>query len=82
VPIDVFNFETSDNFDKVRLDVGKYLGDSLYLGATVNIGARRDRGENAFAGRLEWQMSRSVSLEAYAGDALSFGADAVWSQDY
>lgn len=82
VPIDVFNFETSDNFDKVKLDVGKYIGDSVYVGATVNIGARRERGENAFAGRLELQMSRSVTLEAYAGDALSFGADAVWSQDF
>ncbi|MBL8910462.1 MAG: translocation/assembly module TamB domain-containing protein [Archangium sp.] len=82
VPIDVFNFETSDNFEKVKLDVGKYIGDSVYVGATVNIGARRDRGENAFAGRLELQMSRSVTLEAYAGDALSFGADAVWSQDF
>ncbi|MFO0598779.1 MAG: translocation/assembly module TamB domain-containing protein [Myxococcaceae bacterium] len=82
IPIDVFNFETSDNFEKVRVDVGKYIGDSLYLGATVNIGARRDRGENTWAGRLEWQVSRSVTLEAYAGDALSFGADAVWSSDY
>lgn len=82
LPIDVFNFETSDNFEEVRVDVGKYIGDSLYLGATANFAARRDRGENMFAGRLEWQMSRSVSLEAYAGDALSFGADAVWSQDF
>jgi translocation and assembly module TamB len=82
VPIDVFNFETSDNFDKVKLDVGKYIGDSVYVGATVNIGARRERGENTWAGRLELQMSRSVTLEAYAGDALSFGADAVWSQDF
>ncbi|MFT3711810.1 MAG: translocation/assembly module TamB domain-containing protein [Archangium sp.] len=82
VPIDVFNFETSDNFDKVKLDVGKYIGDSVYVGATVNIGARRERGENTWAGRLELQMTRSVTLEAYAGDALSFGADAVWSQDF
>lgn len=82
LPIDVFNFESSDNFEKVKLDVGKYLSDSVYLGGSVNIGARRERGENTWAGRIELQLTRSVSLEAYAGDALSFGADAVWSKDF
>ncbi|HEY1086349.1 MAG TPA: translocation/assembly module TamB domain-containing protein, partial [Archangium sp.] len=82
LPIDVFNFDTSDNFEKVKLDVGKYLSDSVYLGGSINIGAKRERGENTWAGRIELQVTRSVSLEAYAGDALSFGADAVWSKDF
>lgn len=82
LPIDVFNFETSDNFEKFKLDVGKYLSDSVYLGGSLNIGARRDRGENVWSGRLELQVTRAVSLEAYAGDALSFGADAMWSRDF
>ncbi|MDP3158188.1 MAG: translocation/assembly module TamB domain-containing protein [Archangium sp.] len=82
LPIDVFNFDTSDNFEKVKLDVGKYLSDTVYLGGSVDIGAKRERGENVWAGRLELQLTKSISLEAYAGDALSFGADAMWSRDF
>lgn len=82
LPIDVFNFDTSDNFEKLKLDVGKYLSDTVYLGGSVDIGAKRERGENVWAGRLELQLTKSISLEAYAGDALSFGADAVWSRDF
>ena len=82
LPIDVFNFDTSDNFEKLKLDVGKYLSDTVYLGGSVDIGAKRERGENVWAGRLELQLTKSISLEAYAGDALSFGADAMWSRDF
>ncbi|MDP1826472.1 MAG: translocation/assembly module TamB domain-containing protein [Archangium sp.] len=82
LPIDVFNFETTDNFEKVKLDVGKYLSDTVYLGGSVDIGAKRERGENVWAGRIELQVTKSISLEAYAGDALSFGADAMWSRDF
>ena len=82
LPIDVFNFDTTDNFEKVKLDVGKYLSDVVYLGGSVDIGAKRERGENVWAGRIELQVTKSVSLEAYAGDALSFGADAMWSRDF
>jgi autotransporter translocation and assembly factor TamB len=82
LPIDVFNFDTSDNFEKFKLDVGKYLSDTIYLGGSVDIGARRERGENVWAGRIELQVTRQISLEAYAGDALSFGADAMWSRDF
>ena len=82
LPIDVFNFETTDNFEKVKLDVGKYLSDTVYLGGSVDIGAKRERGENVWSGRIELQLTKSISLEAYAGDALSFGADAVWSRDF
>lgn len=82
LPLDLFNFETSDDFQRVKLDVGWYLSDTLFLGGSVHVGARRERGENVFSSRLEFQMTRAVTLEAYAGDALSFGADAVWSRDF
>jgi len=82
LPIDVFNFDTTDNFEKVKLDVGKYLSDVVYLGGSVDIGAKRERGENVWSGRIELQVTKGVSLEAYAGDALSFGADAMWSRDF
>lgn len=82
LPLDVLNFETSDEFKNVKLDVGWYLNDSLYLGGTMNVGANRDRGESVWGGRLEFQMTRTLSLEAYAGDAPSYGADAVFSRDF
>jgi translocation and assembly module TamB len=82
IPIDVVNFETSDDLQRFKVDVGKYLSDNLYLGASANFGADRTRGENVVTGRLEYQVTRSVSLEGYAGDALSFGVDALWSRDF
>lgn len=82
LPLDLFNFETSDDFQRVKLDIGWYLTDTLFLGGSVHVGAQRDRGENVFSSRLEYQMTKGVTLEAYAGDAPSFGADAVWSRDF
>lgn len=82
LPLDVLNFETSDEFRNVKLDVGWYLNDSLYLGGTMNIGAKRERGESMWGGRLEYQMTRTLSLETYAGDAPSYGADAVFQRDF
>lgn len=82
LPLDLFNFETDDDFQRVKLDIGWYLSDTLFLGGSVHVGAKRERGENVFSSRLEFQMTRAVTLEAYAGDALSFGADAVWSRDF
>ncbi|MGV3620368.1 MAG: translocation/assembly module TamB domain-containing protein [Archangium sp.] len=82
LPLDVLNFETSDEFRNVKLDVGWYLNDSLYLGGTLNVGAKRERGESMWGGRLEYQMTRTISLETYAGDAPSYGADAVFQRDF
>jgi translocation and assembly module TamB len=82
LPLDLFNFETSDDFQRVKFDIGWYLTDTLFLGGSAHIGAQRERGENVFSSRLEFQMTRSITLEAYAGDAPSFGADAVWSRDF
>ena len=39
-------------------------------GVTAQTGANPARGENPWAGRLEYQMSKSWSLEAYAGTAV------------
>jgi translocation and assembly module TamB len=82
VPIDVLSFESSDNFARVKFDVGKYLSDWLYLGVSAQTGANVYRGENPWAARLEFRLSRRWSLEAYAGTAPAGGADLVWSQDF
>lgn len=82
LPIDVLNFEASDNFNRLKFDVGKYLSDSVYLGVSAQTGANPSRGENPWAARLEYQISRAWSLEASAGTAPAAGADVVWSVDF
>lgn len=82
LPLDVLNFETSDELRNVKLDVGWYLNDDLYLGGTMNIGANRERGESVWGGRLEYQMTRTLSLEAAAGDAPSYAGDVVFARDF
>lgn len=82
LPIDVLNFETSDNFQKIKVDVGKYLTDSVYLGVSAQTGANPARGENPYAARLEWQVTRSWSLEVTGGTAPAGSADVVWSRDF
>lgn len=82
LPIDVLNFETSDNFQKIKVDVGKYLTDSVYLGVSAQTGANPARGENPYSARLEWQVTRSWSLEVTGGTAPAGSADVVWSRDF
>ncbi|GMU60553.1 MAG: hypothetical protein AMXMBFR34_23160 [Myxococcaceae bacterium] len=82
LPIDVLNFETSENFSRVKVDLGKYLTDTLYLGFSAATTANKSKGENQFAGRLEWQVARGWSLEVTGGDAPAGSADVVWSHDF
>jgi translocation and assembly module TamB len=81
--VDVVSIDTgSEGLASTRVEVGKYLSDSLYLGYTFQPGANKARGENTHAGRLELQLSKNVCLEATAGDAPAAGADVVWSRDW
>jgi translocation and assembly module TamB len=81
--VDVVSIDTgSEGLASTRVEVGKYLSDSLYLGYTFQPGANKARGENTHAGRLELQLSKNVCLEATAGDAPAAGADIVWSRDW
>ncbi len=81
--VDVVSIDTgSEGLASTRVEVGKYLSDSLYLGYTFQPGANQSRGENTHAGRLEYQVSKDVCLEATAGTAPAVGADVVWSRDF
>jgi translocation and assembly module TamB len=82
LPIDVLNFETSDNFQKVKVDVGTYLTDTVYLGVSAQTGANPARGENPYAARLEWQVTNRWSLEVTGGTAPAGSAEVVWSRDF
>ncbi len=82
VPIDVLDFESGENFSGVKLNVGKYLTDTVFVGYSLNPGADVTRGENPHTVRLEYQMTHSWSLEASAGTAPAAAADVVWSRDF
>lgn len=82
LPIDVLSFEASENLQKLKFDVGKYLSDALYLGVSAQAGANPAQGENPWAGRLEYRLTRRLSLEAYGGTAPAAGLDLVWSREY
>lgn len=81
--VDVVSIDTgAEGLSSTRVEVGKYLSDSLYLGYTFQPGANQSRGENTHAGRLELQVSKNACLEATAGTAPAMGADIVWSFDF
>lgn len=82
--VDVVSIETgAEGLESTRVEVGKYLSDSLYLGYVGQPGANKARGESVHTGRLELQVSKDVSLQASGGvDAPAFGADVVWSRDF
>lgn len=82
--VDVVSIDTgSEGLQSTRVEVGKYLSDSLYLGYVGQPGANKARGESVHTVRLEWQLSKDVSLEGTGGfDSPAFGADVVWSRDF
>jgi hypothetical protein len=54
----------------------------VYLGVSAQTGANPARGENPYSARLEWQVTRSWSLEVTGGTAPAGSADVVWSRDF
>jgi translocation and assembly module TamB len=82
VPIDVLDFESGDNFTGVKVNVGKYLTDTIFVGYSLNPGADVSKGENPHTVRLEYQVTHNWSLEASAGTAPAADADVVWSRDF
>ncbi|MBX7100337.1 MAG: translocation/assembly module TamB [Myxococcaceae bacterium] len=83
LPLDVLSIETgTEGLQRARVEAGTYLTDQLYLGYTLQVGADPRRGENTHSGKLEYQISRRWSFEAFAGDARALGADLVWTREY
>ncbi len=83
LPLDVFSLDTgSEGVQSTRLELGTYLSDRFYLGSTVQPGANQTRGESIFSGKLEYQLSKSWTVEGNAGTAPTFGLDFIWSRDF
>lgn len=82
VPIDVLDFESGENFTGVKFSVGKYLTDKIFVGYSLSPGADQAKGQNQHTVRLEYQMTRSMSLEASAGTAPAADANLMWTRDF
>lgn len=83
IKIDVVTVEAGDKgLSDLRVELGKYIGDNLYIGYQGQTGADPRRGQNRHTGRLEYQLSKRITLEAFGGSELSAGAEFVWSYDY
>lgn len=83
LPLDVISIDTgSEGLQRARVEAGTYLTRDLYLGYTLQVGADPKKGENTHAGKLEYQIGRNWSFEAFAGDARAAGADLVWTREY
>jgi len=84
LPLDVLSIESGggEGLSGTRLEVGTYLSDKAYLGGEVRIGADPRKGENRYGFRFEYQFTPRLSLQTEYGDAMSGGADLIWSREY
>ena len=83
LPLDVLSIESGEaGIQDARVEAGVYLSDKAYVGLQLNLGADRTKGENAYAAKFEYQLSKSWGVEATAGDAPAVGAELLWSRDF
>jgi translocation and assembly module TamB len=64
-----------------RLEIGKYLGERLYVGYRRLIGSGGD-DRNANELRLEYRLTPRIVVESGFGDAGIGGLDLMWSYRY
>jgi translocation and assembly module TamB len=86
MPIELFDvLEISaggEGFKGARLEAGKYIGDRLYIGYVGQVGADQRKGENANAGRIEYQFAPGWSVQGTVGDAPAGSAELVWGIEF
>ncbi|HKC61690.1 MAG TPA: translocation/assembly module TamB domain-containing protein [Myxococcales bacterium] len=66
LPVDVLTIETQGT-GVAQARVGKYIGDRIFIGYRQRLTASTPN-ENTVEARLEYEISRSVSIEATVGD--------------
>jgi translocation and assembly module TamB len=81
LPLDVISIEAGDK-GLSKLEAGTYVSDRIYVGYTYRVTALPERGENANAVRVEYQLSPRWSIEGEYGDAKAGGVDLIWSKDF
>ena len=65
LPVDVLTIETGDK-GVSQASVGKYIGDRIFIGYRQRLAAAPN--ENTSEGRIEYEVSKAVNLEATVGD--------------
>jgi translocation and assembly module TamB len=68
LPVDVLTIETGAQ-GVSEASIGKYIGDRVFIGYRQRLASSPN--ENTEEGRIEYQISRSVSAEATVGDRNS-----------
>jgi translocation and assembly module TamB len=73
--------------DTVALDAGsiragRYFGDKVYVGYVRRFDADVEQGENENEVQLEYEITKSWTLESRYGSAESWGGSLIWSKDY
>jgi translocation and assembly module TamB len=82
LPIDVLSVHMGEGTEAqtTRVEVGKWLNDSLFLGYRARINAPEN--ENANEADIKWRLGGRWLLDAYYGDKSVGSADVLWSTRY
>ncbi|HUJ26383.1 MAG TPA: translocation/assembly module TamB domain-containing protein [Myxococcales bacterium] len=78
LPVDVLTIETGSQ-GASEASVGKYIGDRIFVGYRQRLVPAPN--ENTEEGRIEYQISRSVSAEATVGDVNS-DVSVLYTRDF
>jgi autotransporter translocation and assembly factor TamB len=79
LPVDVLTIEASGT-GVAQASVGKYLGDAFFIGYKQRLTPAAPN-ENTSEGKIEYEVSRSVTAEATIGDRNS-DVSILWSKDF
>lgn len=85
LPIDVVRFDTNQtsgsNAAGSRIEVGKYLTQSLYIGYAHQVGVDRvgTRRTNRNEARVDYRLPKNWQIEGTFGDAGVGGVDLYWT---
>jgi translocation and assembly module TamB len=82
LPIDVLNVQVGEATSPTttRIEVGKWLTDTLFLGYQGRLNA--NELENTNEAEIQWRFGRRWLLDAFFGDRGVGGADVLWSKLY
>jgi translocation and assembly module TamB len=78
LPVDVLTIETQGT-GVAQASVGKYIGDRVFIGYRQRLTPAPN--ENTVEGRLEYEISRSLTAEATVGDIAS-EVSVLWTHDF
>ena len=81
LPIDVLKVGTgSDGFSSTRLEVGKWIGERIYVSYVHQFGATTGiRRKNSNEGAVQYRVGHGFSIDTRFGDAAVGALDFFWT---